>query len=169
MADRVLQRHDTAANWQTHNPVLAEGELGIITDGAKGYKIGDGVTAWNDLDYPANLTQIVDNVGTSTTVAISQRVVTEMVGLDEYLAFSEGTAYSVGDVVNYNGKLYQFISDHTAGAWVGNDVKETDVIKVHIVQELGNNEDRVVSQKALSEIINSLESKINEISDKIAN
>ena len=35
---------------KTHNPVLAEGELGIITDGAKGYKIGDGVTAWNDLD-----------------------------------------------------------------------------------------------------------------------
>lgn len=38
MADRVLQRHDTAANWQTHNPVLAEGELGIITVVPRGIK-----------------------------------------------------------------------------------------------------------------------------------
>ena len=76
MADRVLQRHDTAANWQTHNPVLAEGELGIITDGAKGYKIGDGVTAWNDLDYPTNPTQIVQELGNSENAVISQKVIT---------------------------------------------------------------------------------------------
>lgn len=76
MADRVLQRHDTAANWQTYNPVLAEGELGIITDGAKGYKIGDGVTAWNNLDYPTNPTQIVQELGNSENAVISQKVIT---------------------------------------------------------------------------------------------
>ena len=32
--------------------------------------------------------------------------------------------YSTGDIVNYNGKLYQFISDHAAGAWTGSDVSE---------------------------------------------
>ena len=53
MADRVIQRHDTASRWQQFNPVLASGEIGIITDGAKGYKIGDGKTKWNDLPYPA--------------------------------------------------------------------------------------------------------------------
>ena len=80
MADRVLQRRDTAANWSAANPILAEGELGIVTD-TKGYKIGDGVTHWNDLDYPANPTQVVDSVGTSTTVAISQNVVNEISNL----------------------------------------------------------------------------------------
>jgi hypothetical protein len=59
MADRVLQRRDTAANWAAANPILMEGELGIVTDGAKGYKIGDGVTAWNNLAYPANPTSVV--------------------------------------------------------------------------------------------------------------
>jgi hypothetical protein len=62
MADRVIQRHDTAARWQSINPVLAEGELGIVIDGAKGYKIGDGVTAWNNLEYPANPTSVVQEL-----------------------------------------------------------------------------------------------------------
>lgn len=74
--DRVLQRRDTAANWSSANPVLAEGELGIITD-TKGYKIGDGSTAWNDLEYPANPTQIVEELGSSSSVVISQKKVTE--------------------------------------------------------------------------------------------
>ena len=114
MANRVLQRRDTAANWAAANPILAEGELGIITD-TKGYKIGDGETHWNDLPFPSNPTQVVDNVGTSTTVAISQRMVTEMVGLDDYPVFSVSEAYSKGKVVNYNGKLYKFTADHAAG------------------------------------------------------
>lgn len=151
MADRVLQRRDTAANWAAANPILAEGELGIITD-TKGYKIGDGVTHWNDLAYPSNPTQVVNNVGTSTTAAISQRAVTEMVGLDEYPVFSESTAYNAGDVVNYNGKLYKFTADHSAGAWTGTDAKETDVVKAHIVQELGSNEDKIISQKKITKI-----------------
>ena len=86
MADRVLQRRDTAANWSAANPILAEGELGIVTD-TKGYKIGDGVTHWNDLAYPANPTQVVDNVGTSTTAAISQMAVIEMWGWANILLF----------------------------------------------------------------------------------
>lgn len=46
-------------------------------------------------------------------------------GVDEYPVFSESTAYSAGDVVNYNGKLYKFTADHAAGAWTGTDVEET--------------------------------------------
>lgn len=76
MADRVLQRHDTAARWQQFNPILAEGELGIVIDGAKGYKIGDGTTAWNNLDYPANPTSVVQKLGNSETAVMSQKAVT---------------------------------------------------------------------------------------------
>lgn len=96
MADRVLQRHDTAANWQTHNPVLAEGELGIITDGAKGYKIGDGVTAWNDLDYPANPTQIVQELGGSESTVVSQKVVSDKISeLENKIIALESTISSL--------------------------------------------------------------------------
>ena len=50
MADIIKSRRDTAENWRTANPTLAEGELGFETD-TKRYKLGDGKSAWNDLDY----------------------------------------------------------------------------------------------------------------------
>lgn len=47
---RILTRNDTQTQWSTVNPVLLKGELGYDSD-AKMLKIGDGTTAWNDLDY----------------------------------------------------------------------------------------------------------------------
>jgi hypothetical protein len=50
MAVQIQLRNDTAANWTSANPVLAQGEMGIETDTAY-YKIGDGSTAWTSLSY----------------------------------------------------------------------------------------------------------------------
>lgn len=50
-------------------------------------------------------------------------------GLGDYPTFSESTAYSAGDVVNYNGKLYQFTADHAAGAWIGSDAEAWSLTK----------------------------------------
>lgn len=76
MADKVIQRNDTAARWQSINPILSEGEIGIVTDGAKGYKIGDGATSWNNLPYPANPANIVQELGDSEVAVMSQKAVT---------------------------------------------------------------------------------------------
>jgi hypothetical protein len=46
----MQQRRDTAANWTSANPTLLSGELGYETDTSK-FKIGDGTTAWNSLDF----------------------------------------------------------------------------------------------------------------------
>lgn len=77
--DRVLQRRDTAANWSSTNPILAEGEIGIITDGAKGYKIGDGLTRWNALEFPANPTSVVGELGDSEVAVINQTTTTSYI------------------------------------------------------------------------------------------
>jgi len=50
MADLIQLRRDTAANWTTVNPILRAGEVGYETD-TKREKRGDGITAWNSLDY----------------------------------------------------------------------------------------------------------------------
>ena len=50
MASKIQHRRDTAAQWELLNPVLADGELGLETD-TKRFKIGDGVTQWNDLIF----------------------------------------------------------------------------------------------------------------------
>jgi hypothetical protein len=48
--DRIQLRRDTAADWTSTNPTLAQGELGVETDTGK-VKIGDGATAWTSLAY----------------------------------------------------------------------------------------------------------------------
>lgn len=50
MATLIQLRRDTAANWTSVNPTLAQGEIGIETDTNK-FKIGDGTTAWATLVY----------------------------------------------------------------------------------------------------------------------
>ena len=50
MADIIQLRRDTAANWTSANPTLANGEQGYETDTGK-MKIGDGSTAWASLSY----------------------------------------------------------------------------------------------------------------------
>ena len=50
MANRIQIRRDTAANWTSANPILAQAEIGEELDTKKA-KIGDGTTAWVSLDY----------------------------------------------------------------------------------------------------------------------
>lgn len=50
MADKILIRRDTAANWITAAPTLLDGEYGYETDSTR-FKIGDGSTAWASLPY----------------------------------------------------------------------------------------------------------------------
>ncbi|HET6224672.1 MAG TPA: GDSL-type esterase/lipase family protein [Bacteroidia bacterium] len=54
MANRIKLRRGTNAEATANNPILALGEIGIITDASSDavkLKIGDGVTAWNSLPY----------------------------------------------------------------------------------------------------------------------
>lgn len=49
----LLLRNDPAATWASENPVLAKGEIGIEND-TKKFKFGDGVMAWNSLQYASS-------------------------------------------------------------------------------------------------------------------
>ena len=51
MSERTLQlKRGTAERWATVNPILAIGEPGFVYDSNQ-LKIGDGVSAWNELPY----------------------------------------------------------------------------------------------------------------------
>lgn len=63
----IQLRRDTAANWTSYNPVLAEGELGYELDTMK-FKVGDGSTEWNDLPYTISDTTTASNIGTGEGV-----------------------------------------------------------------------------------------------------
>lgn len=47
---RIRLRRGSAAQWQTHNPTLLPGEVGLdLTN--RTYKVGNGIDAWNDLPF----------------------------------------------------------------------------------------------------------------------
>ena len=50
MADRIQLRRDTAANWASVNPILADGEIGLEQDTGQ-FKLGNGVSAYTALPY----------------------------------------------------------------------------------------------------------------------
>ena len=62
-------RGDTAENWERVNPVLLDREPGYDKT-ARRFKVGDGVTAWNDLEY-VKPEVIANLLGTSDTDALS--------------------------------------------------------------------------------------------------
>ena len=86
MATRIQLRRDTAANWTSVNPVLAQGELGLNLD-TNQIKIGDGSTTWNSLSY-TNLSLDIDDLD-GVTITNPQN----------------------GDFLRYNGSASAWIND----------------------------------------------------------
>ena len=73
---RIQLRNDLAATWNSENPVLKKGEIGIEIDTRK-MKVGDGTTVWNALSYmgaDANdiLAVINENRDTCTQIDLTQ-------------------------------------------------------------------------------------------------
>jgi hypothetical protein len=85
MATIIQHRRGTAAQWTSANPVLAEGELGLVTDTGR-YKIGDGSTEWVDLSYPANN----PNIGIATYEQTTEPAAPEAGSLHVYANDSAG-------------------------------------------------------------------------------
>lgn len=50
MTVQIQLRRGTASQWESANPTLAEGEIGVATDTGQ-FKIGTGTTPWNSLSY----------------------------------------------------------------------------------------------------------------------
>ena len=69
---RYKGRTDTEASWISSNPILLEGEPAYSSDKNHRYKIGDGHSHWNELEYSgykigSNLTVDDDDVTVSVT------------------------------------------------------------------------------------------------------
>lgn len=58
----IKSRRDTKVNWETSNPILADGEIGVEFDGDhKNTKVGDGIHTWSELEYLLDEKYLGDN------------------------------------------------------------------------------------------------------------
>lgn len=137
-----------------NNLVVNKGETAIFL-----YK-----TNWTKISIaviPA-VPNVLQNSGNSSADVMSQNAVTAIVGIDDIPQFSEQTSYQAGDFVRYTGLIFKFTAAHSAGTWKGTDttpsslaeyIKATTGATVEAVQEWGDSETDVMSQKALTDKI----------------
>jgi len=65
MAVKLQFRRDTAANWESENTILSEGDLGLDTTNER-FKIGNGVDGWNEIDFAQYTTKAETFLATTT-------------------------------------------------------------------------------------------------------
>jgi len=70
MAVQIQMRRDTASNWTSSNPTLADGEWGLETDTSK-FKIGTGSATWTALGYSSLPSNVLSLAGGAMTGAIT--------------------------------------------------------------------------------------------------
>lgn len=66
-------KRGTSTQWIKQNPVLQLGEPGFVTD-LNLLKIGDGVTAWNNLPYLAEDQALIVNVNTQDDLPATGKI-----------------------------------------------------------------------------------------------
>lgn len=110
--DRIQLRRDSSKNWKKYNPVLMEGEVGYETDTRK-RKIGDGHTAWNDLEYLV-AENIAQELGDGENIVISQKVMTELI--DEGYLY-KGIADTTTNITEPAGKIFYIVT--SPGTYIG--------------------------------------------------
>lgn len=114
---RMQQRQDTRAAWEAANPVLLEGELGIVNDEPGLYKMGDGVTPWNGLPYRGFDGNIVQETGSSSRSVMSQAAVSRSLEtLRKKIEEAPDGSYEPGLT---EGSTVQDFGDIKAGTTVG--------------------------------------------------
>ena len=119
MAEKTIKttiqlRNDLAATWNSRNPILKKGEIGIEIDTRK-MKVGDGTTAWNALSYmgaDANdiLAVINENRDNCTQIELTQGQ-TDTDGLATITSPKKGdtaivSKLIVGDKKSYTAYVY---------------------------------------------------------------
>lgn len=145
-------RRGTAAQWLAANPVLGVAEPGYDID-AKGFKLGDGVTAWTSLPFVPDMTTLVANYlnktarGAANGVAsldASGLVPAGQLGPQLALYWQPNTAYKVGQVViSPGGMLVKSKTNHTSGTtfsgigtnWASVAQGQSVVVRTNLVRD----------------------------------
>lgn len=101
-------------------------------------RIVDGVVSRTSTDTTVDPGTVMDSIDT-LLAAIEAAMASIPSDLHELMAclapaFSEETAYAVGDYCTYEGNLYRTVNAHAAGSWVATDFQEiglgTDLAKL---------------------------------------
>jgi hypothetical protein len=150
MAVQIQFRRGTASEWATVDPVLAVAEMGIETD-TDLFKIGDGETRWNDLDYGGlrgyhgshGFTGSVGNMAVSNVLYVSESGNDSNSGAS--LNLSKRTIQAALAVATRGTTIFVKSGDYTENnpltvpdfvSVVGDNLRSVTVRPQHVTQDL---------------------------------
>ena len=154
---KILHRNDTTANWTSNNPILSKGEFGIewVTSGTSSVegsckiKIGDGFTAWSDLNYVGGETiKIVTSGSGNTVTGISSA--TDTNGIVTY-------TLTLGNRLTGSGLTADTIL-------LGNGSYAVKTSSKKIVTTLGADDTTIPTSKAVQDAIGNLNTGVTSVS-----
>lgn len=171
MAILAQLRRDLRSEWERTNPIIHDGEMILVRETESGpytgYKIGDGVKTFNELEY-GNNGSVLQSLGTDGNAAVSQKVTTDHI--TEYNVskqfptggVSGGNTYTLETAIamvpielRTVGMKVMFISSENS-QYVTYQYKGPSWVSANfyplISQELGDSETEVMSQKAITGI-----------------
>jgi len=136
----IQVRRGTAAQWTTANPVLESGEIGFVTDTNK-FKIGDGVTVWEALQFYVSDVAAHTHASTaiSDSTATGRSVLTAVDAAAARTAIGAGTSSLVIGTTGTTAK---------AGNWFPSFSEVTGTIGTAQLPPLAINETFVVGTQA---------------------
>lgn len=158
MASRTIKcvlrsRIDTTANWNSTNPILADGEIGIekLTDGKKLVKVGDGTTNWASLQYISSFGYLplsggtmtgavnmgsnkITNVGTPTVSSdvATKQYVDDNAGSKSYRTTitNNGTTQTITHNLNTINIIVQAFTSDSKPAWIEYTISSVNTISI---------------------------------------
>jgi hypothetical protein len=129
MATRIQIRRDTEANWNSIDPVLAQGELGLNLNNNK-IKLGNGVDSWTELEY----NPFAASIDSLTDVTITS------VQNGDFLRYNGSASVWINDPVNLStDTVGDYVQNLTAGTGVtlSNNSGEGSTPTIAIGQAVG--------------------------------
>lgn len=109
ISTRHKQKYDTSTNWATNNIVLLAGEIGIESDTNK-FKVGNGTSAWNELDYAGGSEiPLYSTTGQNTDGAMTQKAVTD--ALPQAVTVTLTESQNFNDIVITNEQFDLLLSN----------------------------------------------------------
>lgn len=145
----IKLRRDTAANWTSANPTLAEGEPGLETDTGK-IKYGDGASSWTQLNYSSSgSSTIVASTNTNATITTtgynpSASPAINVVSTWTFNYDGDMVLPAQGDILYSNGSSAiagNITNEHDGSSTIiiGQQYAHVDDLNVRIEQDVANN------------------------------
>lgn len=111
-------------SWTTNNPILADGELGFEKD-TPNFKIGDGVTQWNDLEYVSS--DIASRLAGNRKIGDAIFDNTKNITLEDIGALSKNGGHLTGNI--FLGATDDYYMDNNGNAVLKGITVDTFTVK----------------------------------------